>query len=451
MISSHNNASIDCGGILSCSNSSILIASGTIDCNGDHSCARSNISLNININTNTSNESTTHTVSTIQATGSYSLKSATITVSSAGNVSIELIGYYSGYNALIICQNNSQCNIKCYGNGCYNTTVNCTDNISSNCNIDCSNLHLQRNSIYCARMVGDSVTSVSQETAPMDLTATENLVNIVELTKSLDESCSNVYVYHVYDDYSELFLSGTIAMSSGICCRGSDSCSTTSYLHVSDENNDIVCSGKGSCELASSLRTSLVSGSGSVICGGYQSCQSAKLRASEDGTIYCGGSRSCHDGEVLDASGNSLYCTGGKDACSKAIINGIPNVYILAGYGGKGNSGLLVDSNGIDAPYIVNVSLLAYQAGSNVDIRCRVLNTCNIFCYIPGACDSSTTVDCNDGECHVYCDAQNGIDCGTVNGSYTIHTWTTTSVPRIPQSTTTRHMHQREMLSSSTS
>ena len=356
------NSTVDCAGALSCYNSKLSIQSGniTVYCHGDHACSQSNISIKSNYNTT-------------DGYISYVIDNVNV------NVSIELSGYFAGYSTLIICHSNiSQCNIKCYGNACYNTQVRCLDNDTTICNIDCSSLYNDQSSVYCARMVleGESQLTFTTKTIPLDLTAVD-MIDVVQWTKDLDNYCSrNVDTSSAYDDYQEIYLGGTI--SSDICCRGEASCEQTSYLHISGSNGNVICSGKSSCKLASSLRTSLISGNGSIICNGYESCTRSKIRASEEGIIYCGATNSCHRIEVLDANGKYLYCTGGKNTCSNATIQGIPNVYLLSGYGNS-NLGLVIDSDEIEYPYIMNVSLLAYHSGHNIVIRCNLLDICNIF------------------------------------------------------------------------
>ena len=70
--------------------------------------------------------------------------------------------------------------------------------------------------------------------------------------------------------------------------------------------------------------------------------------------------------------------------------------------------------------YNTQVSLLAYQSGKDVNISCtNGGDTCNIYCFTNEACmdDVYPHIRCDTGNCNVYCDRMNNIQCGDVIGT----------------------------------
>lgn len=99
----------------SCQNSQI---ENDIECSGDQSCAQSTINVS----------------EQIIAPGAYSLFNSTII--SAGDITIDLEGYYAAFGAKLYCQQDDECIINCFGNGCTQFYVQCDGVCTVNLNSD---------------------------------------------------------------------------------------------------------------------------------------------------------------------------------------------------------------------------------------------------------------------------------------------------------------------------
>ena len=341
-------------------------------------------------------------ITSVVGIGACSLRNAVIQ-SGNNDMNVVLSGYYSGYNLTIICQNGVTCTIDCSGNACFSTYLDCEN---GNCIINCDELQ----SIDCPK----NITNYQQTDNFED--NTPQLIDFFRLSNMTEQNCNNVGSSIAFDDYQDSDASANPSNNGTICCRGTQSCQNSITLTVDRLNHDIICNSQEACKTTGVLQTAS-DGNGSIFCDGAYACQNAVIKGSNDGIISCGGIFSCFGADMFGAK--SVYCSGGS-SCFVVTMYGISDIYLLS----DGNDATNIYSNGTG---VVNISLLSFQSGDGVDIYCDHVNdTCNIFCYTNQACNNdSLLINCTIGQCNIFCDEINGIQCGNYIGNVIVYSWST--------------------------
>ena len=141
-----NNLKVECRGLYSCAGADRIITTEDILCGGESSCFKTNMIIYSRGSSEISCEGSRSCASSIvtvygggtefSMNGSLSGLNSVFRVENGVNdVYFDFYGGYSGYNATIIGGNSSVVNITCWGNGCNELTVRCSDN-DTNCQID---------------------------------------------------------------------------------------------------------------------------------------------------------------------------------------------------------------------------------------------------------------------------------------------------------------------------
>eukprot|EP01084_Bolivina_argentea_P288755 495663_1 len=343
-----------------------LLSSAMLQCYGYQSCAHSSINHN---------DLVSH--SSVLGYAALSLYNSSINVLQ-GSITIELIGYYAGYNAFIHCRDGTTCNIYCNHNGCGGLELIC-DN-SAICIISkSSNSALLPNTIISA-----------QEILFLNSTTTEYNV----------QQCSTQTTNKTFDIFNAHYQGPDLIYSTDegpICCRGMYSCRET----VINYNDAITAS---------------------VICSGHQSCYSTPIQSNSDIKIGCYGYYSCQSSTILGPvnNGGTLYCYG-RLSCWDTIIIAISTI-ICNGISSCRSTNITSNSNMI-------IYLNGYLSGWNTSIECNAGDTCNILCNGFQSC-LNTTLICNElAQCVVDCNENALCPIGYTYNPTTGPTFTPSSTP----------------------
>ena len=253
-----------------------------LNCYGDMSCSYANIT----------------DTPLISGYGAFSLSHAIIyaNTNNNNNVTINLYGYFAGYNSTVFCNayGNHFCKINCFGNGCHNTKVyNCLLGINCIISCDLEQAFLYSNDIdsdyyNCPLLVNSSQNM--DDSSIIENVADYTNVNGQEISFWGETICSDENSV-VYDDYSvtgklSQNLVGT-SSAPALCCRAF-TCFNAESIKIQSENGVIVCSAAEACYTTQSGEYRPVMEAqynGSIICSGRKSCYAANLYASN--TAYC--------------------------------------------------------------------------------------------------------------------------------------------------------------------
>eukprot|EP01084_Bolivina_argentea_P302559 522263_1 len=344
---------ISCYGSNSCSNISsgshnLQILSGSdrvIHCVGSNSCEYSNLIGDPQVTNKiycsadrSCNYAYFEGIQQIYIRGSYASNGAIFNTSGLNTVAISFRGHLSGFGATIICYLGTQCDIYCYGNGCFMLYIQC----AQPCNI-----------------IKGSVNTIVPITNLSDL----NVSTFNKLYNSVSNEiiCNGIGVTNIFDNWQHV--SGNITShQEPICCRGDSSCANAENIQLNgtDLETDIIsCSGDYSC-YGLSLRITNINSV--VYCTGSYSCYGRNIYAKD---VYCLGQRSCSDSKIYYAE--NVYC-GGYRSCHGADI-----------YTNNNNA---------------NIYFLGYNSGGAADIYCNGNIDYYLFCGGSQSC-TTTTFHCN--------------------------------------------------------
>ena len=331
-----NGKFIACYGSNSCHNSQIE-ANVFVQCRGDQSCAQSNINL------------TAPLLTPLNGNGAYSLYNSTII--SNGNISVDLSGYYAGYGASLYCQQDDQCIINCFGNGCTQFYIVCDGVCTINLNSD------------------DTIPPIN-DTAMIDDSETPFLYDSQITTTNSNDQCDSSNL--AFDDNEENRGQDTNTTTDIVCCRSYLACAEGRIFNFG--THPTVCSGSQSC-----YQDEIIYSNQDIICSGLQSCRSTNVITSANGDIYCLGSESCQDVDDIQVNDEHLYC-GGDRSCQSSNIR----------------------SNGHSAIYF-----LGDESGQNANVTCEEGDECLIVCGGHDSCNAETTLNCI-GQCIIDCNEDTG-------------------------------------------
>eukprot|EP01084_Bolivina_argentea_P073627 133599_1 len=358
---------IGCGASFACNSALTLSTGDNIGCRGSRACA--NIP-NIQYTAGRGEawcyglESCSDSIlsmKTIYCYGSKACSGATIN----NAASVYGGGTYSLFNALIVA-NNTNIDIQLYGhNAGYGTRISCIG--SSFCAImcggtGCSNISIDGSGQW-------NVSYLSQATTRVNMGNGGNIV-------PLDATQNNAQCAQKFDMEKERYQGPAINASGTdtICCRGSESCKETQAILMG--NNVFLCSGVYSCSNIK-INKYIQGYYANIICSGSPSCWNAKIWTKGD--VYCSGENGCEASNIT-TSGN-VYCSA-RNGCYRSSI------YITH------NS-------------VSSIILSGELSGKSVSIYCLSDAVCSVYCQGRAAC-STSTLNCTEGHCNVYCTIDTG-------------------------------------------
>ena len=418
---------VSCSGTYSCYSAIQINGTGTVICRGDGSCANafiaagvsvvgcyapnscfqttvdSSISLQVYCNGDNSCSQSNMTAITLTANGAYSFNNGTVSSAQLGPSHVyTFTGYFAGYGGTVICLDSDVCTIDCYGNACYNLTIDC--DAGATCIVNCDN----NASIVCPN--GYQTNFARNYTF-------EILYDALEELMISDQECDitgDVALINQCDDGYQCDTEHIFNTNSSICCRGSQTCDDNTVLNTTgdfiycgafeacslgnlgrhveikhSENNTIHCNGAGACQYATVITND------TIHCD-YESCFPAIIYNAKN--LFCSGASSCRGASTAIHNVENVYVLGGSFAVWTATISARNstqmNVYLLSPRGSTGTSG-------------------------NLNIECLGDTWCYIECGVAGGCTGVEISCAAGGICAIYCDESIGLTCpDTLSGNY---------------------------------
>eukprot|EP01083_Nonionella_stella_P273460 927608_1 len=313
------------------STTTLLSSVFSFQCRGYQSCAHSEINVD---------DSTATPV--VEGRGALSFYNSTINVFQ-GELTLELYGYYAGYEAVLHCRDGTTCNIDCFHNGCGGLELIC--DTGATCIIT--------NSSNVALLPNTQILFLDSSTT----------------TEHNEQQCSEQTTDKTFDtnrDHYQLSDLNYVTDVGPICCRGYQSCAETGIYYNDAATPSVVCSASAACQ-----STTIQSNSDTTIeCSGYWSCYDSTMTI-DNGIVYCYGFYSCYYATITSIS--TIICSGSWSCSSDNITsNGDMTVYL---YG--------------------------FQAGWYASITCSSGDQCHIICDGDESC-KDIILTC-DGDCSVQC------------------------------------------------
>ena len=226
---------ITCQATYDCSKTSLKSSNNVIYCNGDQSCAQSEI----------------YGTSSIIANGAYSLYNSEISTegltNNATTMKIEFLGYHSGYNTSIRCENDDViCEIMCAGdNSCVDLRLNCSNN---NCLIVCNySIYDDADTNSCLNNTGEIIngSSLIVDSGSMVI----NADGICDGSDSISFDDGVDWVNNITDTI--ILINETNLGNGNLCFRGGVGVSSARNViiepQMSENSITMVCSGANSC------------------------------------------------------------------------------------------------------------------------------------------------------------------------------------------------------------
>ena len=379
-----------CEGSTSCANIRDVKAVD-VACTDDYSCANSYFS----------------DAYVVDAWSAYSLYNAYFNISErTQNTTFYFGGYYAGLNTTVVCRNDGanngiNCDINCYGNGCFGLKLICATASCAEFNVVCDDCEVYPSFLFSnMTFITDNYNGNNKYNNDLHLM---NQLNIMEIGEELNNECDN-NLDSTQDDYYigvHYFGITDSSDSSVICCRGFASCIYASFaLPTSDPGAvyNIICSGWYTCYQTD---ISTLTGNSNMWCITTRSCYDSDISSTigssigdYNSTVYCAGFQACAFSDIDSVS--SLYATA-RSAASSSSIYGVANIYVYGGVAPLDSAQIYSDGVGI-----MNIYFDSYDAGYNVFINCESGDKCFIRCLTTGACSDSTKLNCM-GLCVVDC------------------------------------------------
>ena len=424
-----------CDGILACANSIISCNDNTVYCRGEYSCMNSIIS----------------NVSLVMMTALHSGLNAIIINPSK----VRFYSYFSGYNTSIICESGHNCDIECYGNGCYFTNFVCENSASCNVEYKTNIFLINRSDMYnnTNEYINDLNSQILNKINDKNATIYDQfeeylpMSNMYSINSSLNMISNHEMICNNNNDAQTQILNCDSKQDcegdlisfyennlNVVCCSGYDGCqSATIEMYNDNDHNDsditrLLCFGDAGCDKANITGDNALGVSSSitiienteVYCEGKLSCDETRLTNLDK--VYCSGEDSC--GYTIIKNINFLMCTG-NDAC---YYSDISNVYIIYGASKESLQRSNITLNNFNNIYSSTIYLLSYDATKDTKIVCGLNHTCNIICGVYGSC-KSLEIDCSFGKCEITCDID--INGGIENCPIIINTTQPTTFPSI--------------------
>ena len=230
-------------------------------------------------------------------------------------------GYYRGQDSIILCQENSACNIICTGIGsarssCNRISITCPTTNGS-CVVECSGYQsCQYSNIMCG--ANSDCLSCTGYQACNSATITLSSTELATQHCTGQSSCQSARITCPGD------------RDCAISCNATDACQSASFTCPQNNECTINCTTAGTCQSAT------------FTCSPYQDC-----------TINCDGLYSCQNARVTCPTGDyscNILCTDPL-SCSNMSITNTHNVYLQC-CGGLSCAGSTVIPSSTECPYI---------------------------------------------------------------------------------------------------
>ena len=398
-----------------------------IDCDGAFACMKSNLNNATFLYCDSlfsCYQSIISNVKHLSVYGAYSLMNSRIY--SGGDISILLLGYLSGFNATLICQNGNECVVTCWSNGCFNFNIVC-DNTS---NLPCQAYYTcdESQNIYCPTFYNSTqlyMESKNNYDENDNHTPRSSLLLfdiLFDYLSNIDNNqCNDISQSVTVDDYNDNLYSTysssdalTITDTGNLCCRGVRSCQY--FTHIELNLNDMFCMASLSCNNIDSI----TSVSTFVCTSGDDGCQNIFIN--DVLNVYSMGvmwNNQIYANMTINIDIDTLLICGARKACQYSNFYGFNIIYLMA-YETTGYTYLISNGN-------IHMDIYATIHGQDnigpwdsypTYIICNKTDTCYIECQASQSC-TKLFILCY-GICYINCNVDIGIECPyIVSGSNT--------------------------------
>eukprot|EP01083_Nonionella_stella_P130371 395645_1 len=321
------------------STTTLLSSVFSFQCRGYQSCAHSEINVD---------DSTATPV--VEGRGALSFYNSTINVFQ-GELTLELYGYYAGYEAVLHCRDGTTCNIDCFHNGCGGLELIC--DTGATCIIT--------NSSNVALLPNTQILFLDSSTT----------------TEHNEQQCSEQTTDKTFDTNRDHYQLSDLNYGTDvgpICCRGYFSCGYTAIYY-----NDAVTV------------------TPSVVCSADSACRSATIQSNRDIIIECS-AYSCYHSTMTGSMNNGIVYCYGYSSCMFSTITSISTIICSGSYSCYDSN---ITSNGDMAVYFYG-----FQAGYSgtslfTSVTCSSGDQCHIICDGYESC-GDIILTC-DGDCFIEC------------------------------------------------
>ena len=326
--------------------------------------------------------------------GTFDLFNSTVYSNGIGETDMHFWGYYSGYNATVICNNNDVCNIECANYGCYNLNIICQN--GSTCNIN----------NYDASGIGfDSIVKdINDNIYPIipyyeKYYVNKEFVNNVLFYNQLDNVCEIQCTAE--GDCTNVNLNST--NTGNICCYGYNACNNSNIVFINNTDGDytytyvdymdmnILCNGQDSCNFSS------ITTNGNIHVAGGWAFQNGNINNGEVenmtfNLLTCESQETCSSTTIKN--GKIMICSG-QQSCSASTIENVDIIYAL-GYFSLRSSTIVIGTNQTQ----IDVYLLASIQQAYID--CRDNPNANVIIYTHSQTLAQTVIDKADSCDNMY-------------------------------------------------
>ena len=269
-------------------------------------------------------------------------------------LSVELYGFFAGFNAVFYCQSGDTCKIQCGTNGCFGFNVYC--DATATCSYDCED-------VLCPNVwINGSLTDDSDDKLDI-FSANEIIQNAFakeysrdvsyELNDECDRNCN---------DYTECFTVADSHTNHNYCCNGRYSCPWGKFAASVCKN--IYCNGATSC--ASKVEV-FMNNVGDIYLRGASSGSDAVFKNFDK--IQSSGDSALWSSEINH--GNTIYCFATK-SCAHSKIYHVSTIYAL-GYDTLFETHIFSNGSNID------IYLLSHHSGYGMELTCQGDDKCTIY------------------------------------------------------------------------
>ena len=299
--------------------------------------------------------------SLINGYGAYSLRNAKI--ESINNLTVILQGFYSGYNLTINCQSDHDCQLRCFGNGCYNTLFIC--NINASCSIlggcedddsiDCPifidyNGNVSNTSIatYYHRLIDDADNineNINNDLLANGINLTAIIYyNSIDLSNIINNECDmneNSLNYDETEEGAQTMINNSYcqsnqtstnrnnnheSISGPICCRAYQSCRTSTisqyainwqytYNYSYNDTKDWIWDANNTINGTNFTNITDYNYSYS-----YNESLTYTISNDNNNILVCSGANSCYGGDINLINGDAKVFCDGQESCQNATI-----------------------------------------------------------------------------------------------------------------------------------
>ena len=425
------NGSIHCNGQYSCANSVIILKTGTLACQGSHACENSTIMVSSEAKVHIFGYMATHNA-VFYSTGSNA------------HVLLSFQGINSADGATVICGDNHDCTIQCYGSGCDNLDMICNSSISCNFHRTCGPAYdggdICSNNAASYKLLDESAILFKNLTTRVKQFLNQSYALSASEISSCSVSCNDLYSCE--NGFWGSWDVGNYSFNTNYNNNTIRYTNQTLHMRIILQNYDkglICCNGERSCVMARNLSTWNVSSSrlgAAILCDGYQSCADIdeyivakkrgdihvrawnglgshdyqfKIATSNKNNIFCTATAACSYHTLIQS--DNVFCTARQACSSDAQIRNVNNIWVVVAYGASyskfkdiHNNVYCIASNACYGSTIENVQGSVIGLHFDALQSTSLINVTNILCDGPYACKHATLVNVKNIR-------SNGIDC----------------------------------------